>query len=237
VIAVRFAPLRSGDTIAQRVDEVDHIDWRLPPRRLEQFEAAGVVINEQRRSTTVAQGTVVRAGREGALVRVTARTETLDVPRKTTTATTTTFNITLSSSNEPLISDRMSVEQAATVAMPLRSGSIARVGQSWQTHVWVLTSLGSGDAEFDHHIVAIDGGRLEIDIRGRGAITGAEYHLPKLLPGTIRLAGTAWYDTATGIVTQESYAIHATLLKAPHGEQMGFDEQLWVDATARLVTL
>jgi hypothetical protein len=232
---VRFAPLQVGDAIAQRVDEVDRIDWRLPPDRLEHFIAAGVVIHEQRRTTTVARATIVAVNPSGSTARVTAHLQSRDVPRQTTSATTATFDLKLSANNEPVASDRMSVEQAAIAGIPFRSGSAAHVGQRWLTRRPVSTSLGSGEATFDHHVVAIEGQRLEIGISGRGAITGAQYHLPKLLPGTIELVGAAWYDIGTGIVTQESYAIHTTLLKTPHGEQIGFDEHLTVDATARLV--
>lgn len=234
-ISIRFAPLRPGDTIVQRVDESERNDWVLPPEKLERFAAAGVIIHEYRLMTTVARGAVVRTGRDGTVVRVSARTDTLDVPRNNAAATSAIFDVTLTPYNEPVTSGRTSVEQAAIAGIPFRSGSTARIGQHWQTRVGVTTTLGTGEVAFDHQIVSSDGRRLQIQITGRGAVTGSEYHLPKLLPGTIDLVGAAWYDTSTGMVTQESYAIHTTLLKSPHGQRLGFDEHRTVDATARLI--
>ena len=233
-ITIRFAPLQVGDSIEERLDDVDRIDWRLPPEKLQRFAAAGVIINEERRSTVSASGRVVHAGANGSTVRVNVHVDELDVPRKTTSRATTVADIKLSPSNEPITSGPLALEDAATFELPFRSGSLAHVGQRWQTHVLVSTELGSGETTFDHEVFTIDGSRIGIRIHGRGKITGAQYHLPKLLPGTIDLDGAAWYDATTGFVAQGSYAIHNTLLKSPHGQEVGFDERRSVDVTTWL---
>jgi len=234
-ITIRFAVLQVGNSIKERLDDVDRIDWRLPPEKLRRFAAAGVIIHEERRSTIVAGGQVVHASPSGCIVRVTAHIDELDVPRKTASTATTVVDIKLSPSNEPIVSGALDVEDAATANLPFHRGSVVQVGEHWQTRLLVSTDLGSGNATFDHEVAAIHGSRIEIQIRGRGAITGAQYHLPKLLPGTIDFIGAAWYDASVGLVTQESYAIHNTLLKSPHGQEMGFDERRTVDATTQLV--
>jgi len=94
----------------------------------------------------------------------------------------------------------------------------------------VVEELRAGD----HEVTGLANGRLEIAVQGHGAITGQEYHLPKLLPGTIELDGTAWYDLATHLVTAESYAIRNRLIKPMEGEESGFDERLTVDTSTHV---
>ena len=100
------------------------------------------------------------------------------------------------------------------------------VGSRWTTRQQVLTTLGSGVATFDHVVSDISDGRVRIDVSGRGEITGHEYNLPHLLPGTISLTGSAWFDLDSGLVALESYRIENTLIKPAGAERIGFLEVL-----------
>ena len=70
---------------------------------------------------------------------------------------------------------------------------------------------------------------MRVDVTAHGLITGKEYNLPRLLPGTIALHGTAWFDPAAGLVSQESYRIDNTLVKRQGGTDIGFVEHLDAD--------
>ncbi len=225
--------LRVGDRITAHVYQNDRIDWKLPRKRLEPFIKAGIVINEERHITSVYDATVVSTSQSGAVLLVNARITSFDVPRQQMTATQQTAQVRLAPDNEPRPGDALSVADAAMVGLPFTPVTPGHVGQRWRTTVPVVTSLGSGTTTFDHRVVGFSNGLVEIAVLGRGSITGVEYHLPKLLPGSIELEGTAWYDPHFGFVSQESYAIHNRLLKPAEGEQIGFDERLTADVSTR----
>jgi len=225
--------LRVGDRISARTYENDRIEWKLPARRLEHFRKAGVIIDEERHITSLADATVIATGTAGPVLGVRSRVTSFDVPRDTRSATSSSFELSLAPDNQPRPGPSLSVADAAMVGLPLAAAA-AHAGRRWRTSVHVVTTLGSGEATFDHRIEGVENGLVEIGVVGSGKITGAEYHLPKLLPGTIELAGTAWFDPRSGLVVQESYSIRNRLLRPAEGEQIGFDERLTVDALARL---
>ena len=227
-------PLRAGDQISGRVFENDRIEWKLPAKRLERFRKAGVIITEEHRITSVVLASVVSASAAGSVVRLTVHTTSYDVPRATTTVADQTSCARLMPDNEPGAHGDLDVAGAALVGLPISFGEPGRIGRRWRTRVAVTTELGTGVVTFYHSLIELGDGRVEIGVTGTGTITGAQYHLPKLLPGSIQMHGTAWYDVRTGIVTQESYYIHNRLLKPAEGEQIGFDQRLTVDATSRL---
>ncbi|HXW77523.1 MAG TPA: hypothetical protein VEJ20_08945, partial [Candidatus Eremiobacteraceae bacterium] len=105
---------------------------------------------------------------------------------------------------------------------------------SWTTRLRVDTTLGSGQLVLAHSLVSVSDGLAQIDVRGLGDITGAEYNLPRLLPGSIGIRGTYWFDVRRGIVTQESYLIENRLLKTRRGKTIGFDEIETVDVSTRV---
>jgi hypothetical protein len=222
----------SGERVAERSDEIDRVDWKLPKKRLEHFQAAGVIIDEQQRITTIVQATIVSVVHSVAVMQGQASITSVDVPRHQTQVTRSTFSAALAADNVTVPATRLQIEDAAMSGLPQAP---VRLGQHWVTHMKVDTTLGSGDVEFDHTLAATDNGLLEISIRGQGQITGAEYHLPKLLPGTIALSGSAWYDPASKLIVRESYAIHNRLIKPMEGEDSGFDERLSVDTSTRSV--
>ncbi len=228
-------PLHEGDRISAHAYQNDHIDWKLPHKRLEHFVQAGVIINEERHITSVFHATVVSVDRSGAVLKVDSRVTAFDVPRNQLTTSSSTFDVALAPDNEPRSSDQLSVADAAMVGLPFTPAMPGHVGQRWRTTVHVVTALGSGAVSFDHEVVGFTNGLVEIDVVGRGTITGVEYHLPKLLPGSIELHGTAWYDPYFGFVSQESYAIHNRLLKPAEGEEIGFDERLTADVSTRRI--
>jgi hypothetical protein len=223
-------PLRVGDQIEERSYQNDQTEWKLPEKRLERFRKNGVIIKEEQHITGVAHVTVVSVERSGAMLHVHVRITSLDVPRHKVTMAEQSAMVPF-----PLSSDRLSVAEAATAAMPITFVTPARLGQRWRTRRTVVTTLRSGTVTFDHLVRGFENGLVEIAIHGRGEITGMEYHLPFLLPGSIELTGTAWYEVSTGLVTQESYLIHNQLIKPAEGEHIGFDERLTVDTTTRLV--
>jgi hypothetical protein len=227
-------PLQVGDHLTEYAYQVDKIEWKLPKKRLEHFRKAGVVIQEDHRITIVAQAVVVSTSALGPSLQTQEHIIAIDVPRQQTSAIDQDFLTPLAPDNEPRASYQFSSEaEAAMVGLPIAPKRPASVGQRWSTHLNVVTMLGSGSVTFDHVISAFTNGRVEIMVKGRGKITGTEYHLPKLLPGSIEITGTAWYDPISGLVTQESYLIHNQLLKPAEGEFIGFDEHLTVDATTR----
>jgi len=193
-----------------------------------------VVTDEETRTTFTSRGVIVRAGRSGATVRVAAQVSTFDVPRRHAGSSEGTADLHLSLDSEPSSGARPDVVEAAMRGTASALRSCARRGQHWITQSAVTTTLGSGSASFEHTVMHDDRGLIEIEVRGHGTITGSEYHLPKLLPGAIELAGTAWYDPRSRLVIEESYTVHNTLLKPLEGEPSGFDERLTVDTTTRL---
>lgn len=221
----------SGERIVERSYENDRIDWKLPERRLEPFRKSGAIINEEQHLTNEIVANVVTIVRGTALLRGTSTLTSLDVPRKQSQSSRQRFIATLTPDNIP-IADSPAVEDAAMAYLPSKP---IRLGQHWRTELALTTNLGSGRAVFDHRVVALDNDLLEIAVSGKGSITGTEYHLPRLLPGTIELRGTAWYDTVTGLIAQESYSIHNRIIKPMEGEESGFDERLSVDTVTHRI--
>ena len=215
--------LQSGERIVKRTDLVDRVQWVLPPARLAAFAAQGVIINEEIRTSVIASGSVVASTSRAATIAGIIATTVHDVPRQRTTnsreqgaARVTPRNVELGATIYPL-------DSAAMVELPANAVAL---GSRWTTHQHVLTTLGSGSATFEHTVAAIQDGRIRVDVTGTGTITGKEYNLPKLLPGTIRLQGSAWFDLATGLVSQESYRIANTLIKPAGTDQIGFIERM-----------
>ena len=219
-LAVR---LHAGERIVKRSDLVDRVQWVLPPARLAAFAAQGAVINEEIRTTIVASGSVASTTSRAAKITGTIATTVRDVPRKRVTTSHTAGASVVTSRNAEVGTTVYELEGASMVDLP--TGEV-QMGSRWTTHQRVLTTLGSGNATFEHVVAAIEDGRVRVDIIGTGAITGKEYNLPKLLPGTIHLQGSAWFDPATGLVNQESYHIENTLVKLAGNDQIGFIERM-----------
>jgi hypothetical protein len=222
--------LHAGERLVEHRFENDRVDWKLPQKRMEHFQKAGVVINEEVHLTSITHVVIgsVKAGI--AKISGDVALTSFDVPRNVTMTVHRSFVTGLRSDNVPQVGGPLDVQDAAMTALPAKP---LRLGQRWQTRARVMTTLGSGDAVFEHQIVAFENGLVRIAVSASGAITGAEYHLPKLLPGSIELRGEAWYDPGSGLITQESYAEHNQLLKPAEGEQIGFDERLTVDVSTR----
>jgi hypothetical protein len=228
VISLRMAV---PATLTERADYDDKIAWVLPKDRLDAFAAQGVVIVEEHRMSIVAIADVTR-GRAGTFSYSADVTKTtVDVPRHAVDSSSATTHDVLDAQNRPVPARRIDLESAAVVGLPPRS---LCAGESWSTQLPVDTSLGSGVATFTHTIAGVDGDLVQIDIRAAGAITGREYNLPRLLPGSISLTGSAWYDTRRGLIVQESYLIRDRLLKTTRGKTIGFDETETVDARTTL---
>lgn len=210
----------------------DRIEWKLPKKRLEPFLRAGVVIHEERhiQSTVRAQISALRAG--VAMIAGRAAVNDVDVARHRSRSYQQTFSSKLTPRNETPGSVRPDIEDALMEGLPDHP---LRLGDCWLTTRAVMTTLGSGNVVIRHCLESRDGGLLRIAVQGDGQITGHEYDLPKLLPGTIAAAGMAWYDLDQRLVTLESYHIHNRLLKPAEGEQIGFDELLDVDITTRRI--
>lgn len=224
-LALRF---RAGERIVERSYANDRIDWKLPEHRLEHFRKGGVIINEEQHVTTLIDAKVISVVRSVASLHGAGTVVSVDVPRHHTQSSHATFSAAIAANNIPVPSVRLQLEDAAMAALPAHP---VAAGQRWSTRLAVNTTLGSGSAVFVHTLVGERNGLLEIAVHGQGQITGMEYHLPKLLPGTIALTGTAWYDPGSQLVVRESYAIHNELIKPMEGEQNGFDERLSVDTT------
>lgn len=224
--------LYHGERITERMSENDKTDWKLPERRLERFRKAGVIINEEEHITSLIAANVVSVVDGIALLRGTSSVTSFDVPRNHTQTSQQPFTSAVAPNNMPIALAHIPLEDAAMAQLP---GTPLRLGEHWQTRLAVITNLGSGHAVFDHEVITLDNGLLEIAVHGVGAITGTEYHLPKLLPGTIDLAGSAWYDPAAGLIVRESYLVRNRIIKPMAGEDSGFDERLTVDITTRKV--
>ena len=230
-----MVPLHAGDRMSEHASFEDQVEWKLPRKRLERFRKAGVILKEDRRITIEADAVVVSVRAAGASLQTNERISSFDVPRNQLTVTENSFLASLTADNVQPATNQLSEAEAAMVGFPITPTRPGYVGERWRTCLTVVTTLGSGTVTFDHVISGFNNGRAEIRVDGRGVITGMEYHLPKLLPGSIRLTGNAWYDPASGLVTQESYLIHNQLLKPAEGEQIGFDERLTADSTTRKI--
>ncbi|MBV8282065.1 MAG: hypothetical protein JO347_08385 [Candidatus Eremiobacteraeota bacterium] len=218
--------LTSGERVVEHSDLVDRIAWKLAPDRLAVFRSQGVIIDEDVRTSIVATGVVLSVRHGAARIQGDVITSVHDVPRNQFTGSRDRGISTVTPRNTQAGTKLYALEDAPMVDLP--SAPVA-LGSTWTTAQRVLTSLGSGTATFTHRVASFEGGLVRIDVTGHGAITGKEYNLPRLLPGTIALRGTAWFDPATGLVSQESYRIDDTLVKHQGGNDIGFVERLDAD--------
>ena len=219
--------LSAGERLVQHSDLVDRIDWKLPAARLEAFRSQGMVIDEEVRTTILANGTVLSANATAARVRGDVTTTVHDVPRNKIAVSHDSGTALVTPRNVQVGAKLYALEDAPMIDLPAEP---VVVGSRWMTQQHVLTSLGSGNAVFEHVVATADGDRVRIDVTGRGRITGKEYNLPGLLPGAIALHGSAWFDRASGLIVQESYAIDNTLVKAKGETPIGFVEHLEADS-------
>lgn len=215
--------LRTGDRLVEHSDLIDRIDWWLPHERLEAFRAQGIVINEEVRTSIVANGVVIRADGTGAAIRSRVVTTVRDIPRNHVGTSHDAGIATVTLRNSTVRSSVYAIENAPMVDLP---PTPVHLGSRWTTHERVLTSLGSGTATFAHVVGDVEGSLVRVDVVGRGTITGKEYNLPSLLPGTIALHGSSFFDTASGLVVQESYRVENSLIKPARSERIGFTEVL-----------
>ncbi|MBC5804761.1 MAG: hypothetical protein DLM53_08495 [Candidatus Eremiobacter antarcticus] len=237
--AASSAPLRysltlvlsRGDRITETTVEDDRVEWKLPKRRLEDFRRSGIVIDEEHRTTTQARAVVVAATAHQASLHGSASLETLDIPRNLRTTVQSPFSMMIDAGNTRAAGRSYSLQEAAMVQLPPEP---LPIGHSWTTRETVLTTLGSGEATLTHTLVSA-GKLLKIRVHGGGAITGVEYKLPKLLPGSMSIDGFAWYDPSSKLITRERYAIDNRLLKPDGAETIGFEEKLEVAVDTRLL--
>lgn len=220
--------LHSGAHISQHASYDDRVAWVLPPDRLEAFRRSGVVINEDRKTTVTGRLIATKTprglvGMDGTLFK-----SSEDVPRHRVARSLQDFHDVLTPRNEQVPARLVDVEDAGMDDYP---GRTLCIGQSWSTRLPVMTTLGSGTVSIQHTIVGIHHGLVEIEVRGAGTISGAEYNLPRLLPGSMHLSGTAWFDQASGIIAQESYILHNRLIRTVNGKTIGFLETETVDVT------
>jgi hypothetical protein len=220
--------LQLGTQLSQHASYDDRIAWVLPPERLAAFARSGVVIDEDVRTTIVAHATAESMSHGLAGLRGTIFKQTTDVPRHRTQATLDDFTTTLTPENESVPAQKLDIEEAAMAELP---GSHLCSGGTWETRLPVITTLGSGTATIRHTFVGVLDGIAQIDVRGSGVISGMEYNLPRLLPGTIAIRGTAWFDLAHGFLREESYIIDDRLIRTVKGKTIGFIETETVDET------
>lgn len=218
--------LTTGNRLIEHSDLVDRIDWKLPAARLEAFKSQGVVISENVQTTIIATGLVLSAHAGIARIQGDVTTTVHDVPRNQVSTSRDRGVATVTTRNTQHGTKVYALEDAPMVDLPVTP---VKLGTSWTTTQRVLTSLGSGTATFSHVVTSFEGSLVRIDVTAHGSITGKEYNLPRLLPGTIALHGTAWFDPASGLVSQESYRVDNTLLKRQGGTDIGFVEHLDAD--------
>lgn len=208
-------------------DIVDRTSWVLPKAKLEGFRRAGAVITEDRRTTIDSHETVEKFDGEFARLGGMAHVVTLDVPRQqSTTKNQMVRNEVTVLNHQVYDAEALEIAEAAFADLP---SAPLRIGMQWTTTERVSTALGSGALTLVHRVAGIEDSQLEVSVSGRGAITGKEYNLPRLLPGSMEVHGTGWFDPQLGYFTHESYAIHNSLLKPAGAEQIGFDETESVD--------
>lgn len=213
--------LHPGSRVVERSQYDDHVNWVLPPDKLESFRRSGVVIDEDKRTTLVAESTVTQAPHHLMNLQGSLQNTATDVPRHRTTHDVDKFSTTVTPRNTAVPASILDLEEAAMVDLP--EGRVC-VGQTWRTRLPVVTTLGSGTATIDHKVTKIDGRYVDIAIKGSGVISGMEYNLPRLLPGVIGISGTARYDTIAGTVTSESYTVHNRLIRTVNNKTIGFLE-------------
>jgi|SRR5271166_1919299 len=224
VLALRLA---QGERIVEHADIVDRVTWVLPAAKLESFRAQGFIVNEEARTHVLAGGTVISASATSAAIKSEVTTTTYDVPRKHTSVSRDRGVSLITPANAQIGATRYAIEDAPMIDLPR---SPVGLGSRWTTRQLIVTTLGSGTAVFEHVVSAVDGARVRVDVTGSGTITGKEYNLPRLLPGTISLSGSSWFDTATGLVVQESYHVDNVLVKPAGTERIGFTESLDADS-------
>jgi hypothetical protein len=226
VLALRFSP---GERIVEHGDSVDRIQWLLPPEKLEGFRRAGFVIDEELRRSFVAHGRVLSVENGVALIRGDVRFDLHDVPRSrfSTRQVSADERITQRNTEAGASSQPYDVTDAPMLDLPAHPLAL---GESWTTVQHVLSTLGSGDMTFVHTVAESSGGLVRVDVTGEGRITGAEYKQPRLLPGSMRLSGSAWFDTRLGLITQESYQVDSLLAMAAGTSRIGFSEVLYSDS-------
>lgn len=215
--------------IRRHADIVDRTAWVLPKARLDAFRRGGAIVTEERRTTIDSRESVETVNDDRARLLGLARVTTLDVPRQQRSDDQVRIATTLTTRNHEIgSSSPLEVAEAAAADLPMARVTL---GSRWTTKESVTTALGSGTITVEHVVSAIDDGLVQVDVTGAGTITGKEYNLPKLLPGSIRLRGSAWFDLSLGLFTRESYAIRNTLEKPAGAERIGFDETETVDIT------
>jgi hypothetical protein len=224
-LAIRLHP---GEHLIQHVDSVDRTAWILPRKRLAYYAKSGAVITEELRAGANTAAVVTKVTNGTASLRASVNTIVVDVPRHRAVSDTSTLALTLSARNESGLGQIPAIEDAAMAILP---DNPVAVGSRWLSHARVKTALGSGEAAIEHSVTHIDGNFVEISVYGGGAITGREYNLPRLLPGTMHIRGNAWYDTSSGLITHQSYLIHNRLVKPARDEFIGFDETLSIEIT------
>ncbi len=217
-----------GEQIAEHVDMADRTAWILPKKRLSYFSHSGMTINEDKRVRTNARATVTGMANGVASLRGNVTTIVIDVPRHTGENSSAPISTSVSRRNENLPDQRLDLKDAAMALLPALP---VQIGSRWITHQRVTTGLGSGDISLTHTVTHIGENSVEVDVSGRGAITGAEYNLPKLLPGTIALRGSAWYDLDHHIISHESYVIVNRIVRFAGAQSMGFEENESVEVT------
>jgi hypothetical protein len=220
--------IHSGALVVEHAAFDDRIAWVLPPDRLAAFARGGVVIDEDVKTMVVMHAFASDVPHGMTTFRGTMFKQTTDVPRHRTNAATTDLVETVTPRNTDLPAHPTDVEQAGMVDLPV--GRLC-VGQTWVTRLPVVTTLGSGTATVQHRIAGVRDGLVEVDVTGKGVISGLEYNLPRLLPGSISFHGAGWYDPATGAISQESYLIQDRLLRTVKAKTIGFIETETVDVT------
>lgn len=213
--------LHAGSRVVERSLYDDHVNWVLPPDKLASFRHGGVVIDEDKRTTLVAETTVTEGPHHLMYLRGSLQETATDVPRHRTTHEVDQISTTVTPRNTAVPASLLDIEEAAMVGLP--EGHVC-VGQSWRTRLPVITTLGSGVATIDHTIVKVDGRFVDVAVKGAGVISGMEYNLPRLLPGAIGISGTARYDKTAGTVTSEAYTVHNRLIRTVNNSTIGFLE-------------
>jgi hypothetical protein len=224
LLNLQFQP---GETLRHHADIVERTDWVLPKARLEAFRRGGAVITEDLRTTLDSRETVEHFDGEFARLFGIAHITTFDVPRQITTTKNQTVRDEVTVHNHQVYDSAMlEVAEAALADLP---STPVTVGSQWTTTEHVTTELGSGKLTLVHRVASVVDTLVQVAVTGRGIITGKEYNLPKLLPGSIEVHGSGWFDPRLGFFTREDYDIHNTLLKPAGAERIGYDETQSVD--------
>jgi hypothetical protein len=223
--------LQPGSHVVAHSTYDDRVQWVLPPDKLASFARSGVVINEDKLTSIVAVATVASPLREMTTLIGNVDTTITDVPRHRTQHLNSAISATVTPRDDPLPARLLDLEESGMVELPVTR---LCVGQSWRTRIPVATTLGSGIASIVHTVVSATGALVEIEVKGAGTITGAEYNLPHLLPGSFSISGKAWFDVASGVVSQESYVVRNRLIRTVRDKTIGFIENETVDVSTHV---